>query len=114
MSAFWSIFVRQKLGKVGRSTHYYRTHPKARRKHVLTSKRINARPEQKARRRELGRKNYETDKKYGKSYRKGKDLSHTKNGLRYKDRSANRGSKTDQKGDRNARGGKPRTGGSRR
>ena len=85
------------------STEYYRTHPKARKKKAATDKKINARPEQKAKRRELGRKNYETDKKKGKSFRKGKDLSHTKNGLRYKSIKANRGSRSDTKGDRNAR-----------
>lgn len=50
---------------MGRSTEYYRTHPEAR-------------PEQKAKRRELDRKNYKTDKLKGK-------------GLKYKSRSANRG-----------------------
>ena len=90
---------------MGRSTEYYRTHPEARRKKYQTDKKINSRPEQKAKRRELGRKNYETDKRKGKAYRKGKDLAHTVKGLRYKSRSANRGSKTDQPGDRRARGG---------
>lgn len=89
---------------MGRSTEYYRTHPEARKRKYETDKKINARPEQKAKRRELGRKNYETDKRKGKSWRKEKDLSHTKNGLRYKSRSKNRGSKSDTKGDRNARG----------
>lgn len=83
---------------MGRSTEYYRTHPEARKKKAETDKKINARPEQKAKRRELGRKNYKTDKL------KGKDLCHTAKGLRYKSRSANRGSKSDTAGDRNARG----------
>ena len=74
---------------MGRSTEYYRTHPEARRKKAETDKKINARPEQKAKRRELGRKNYKTDKLKGKAYRKGKDLCHTAKGLRYKSRSAN-------------------------
>lgn len=47
---------------MGRSTEYYRTHPEARKKKAETDKKINARPEQKAKRRELGRKNYKTDK----------------------------------------------------
>lgn len=89
---------------MGRSTKYYQTHPEARKKKAKTDKRINARPEQKAKRRELGRKNYKTDKIKGKSYRKGKDLSHTSSGLRYKSVKANRGSKSDSKGDKNARG----------
>lgn len=91
---------------MGRSTEYYRTHPEARKRKYKTDRKINARPEQKAKRRELGRKNYETDKKKGKGWRKGKDLSHTSKGLRYKSVKANRGSKSDTKGDRRARGGK--------
>lgn len=42
---------------MGRSTEYYRTHPEARKKKAKKDKEINARPEQKAKRRELGRKN---------------------------------------------------------
>lgn len=91
---------------MGRSTEYYKTHPEARKKKAETDKKINARPEQKAKRRELGRKNYETDKKRGKAWRKGKDCAHTKSGFKYKSIKENRGSKSDQKGDRNARGGK--------
>ena len=45
-----------------------------------------------------------TTKRKGKGWRKGKDCSHTKNGLRYKSVKANRGSKSDTKGDKNARG----------
>lgn len=41
---------------MGRSTEYYRTHPEARKKKAKKDKEINARPEQKAKRRELGRK----------------------------------------------------------
>ncbi len=89
---------------MGYSTNYYRTHPKARKKHVAKSKEVNSRPDQKAKRRELGRKNYEHDKKYGKGGRVGKDLAHVGGKLRYKSRSSNRGSKTDQPGDRRARG----------
>lgn len=36
----------------------------------------------------------------------GKDLAHTKNGLRLKSVKANRGSKSDTQGDKNARGNK--------
>lgn len=90
---------------MGRSTEYYRNHPEARKKKAETDKKINARPEQKAKRRELSKKNYETDKKKGKGWRKGKDCSHTKSGLRYKSVAQNRGSKSDTKGDKNARGG---------
>lgn len=89
---------------MGRSTEYYRTHPEARQKKAKKDKEINKRPEQKAKRRELGRKNYATDKAKGKGYRKGKDCFHTTSGLRYKSVKSNRGSKTDTKGDKNARG----------
>jgi len=47
----------------------------------------------------------ETAERNGKSV-KGKDVAHTKNGLRLKSSAANRGSKTDSSGDRRARGGK--------
>lgn len=90
---------------VSRSAKYYQTHPEARKKKAKTDKKINARPEQRARRSELGSANYAHDKKYGKSSRKGKDLSHTSSGLKYKPSSVNRGSKSDSKGDKNARGG---------
>lgn len=89
---------------MGRSTEYYRTHPEARRKKAKKDKEINKRPEQMEKRRELGKKNYATDKKKGKKFRKGKDLAHTASGLRYKSVKSNRGSKSDTKGDKNARG----------
>lgn len=88
---------------MGRSTTYYRSNPEARKRKAATDKKINARPSQKEKRRELGRKNYEHDKKYGKASRKGKDLSHTPSGLRYMKSSKNRGSSSLTKGDRNAR-----------
>lgn len=88
---------------MGRSTEYYQTHPEARKKKAKTDKKINARPEQKAKRRELGKKNYKTDKIKGKDWREGKDCSHTSSGLRYKSVKSNRGSKSDTKGDKNAR-----------
>lgn len=89
---------------MGYSTNYYRTHPEARKKKAKKDTEIQSRPDQKRKKRERARKNYETDKKKGKGWRKGKDLSHTKNGLRYKTVKANRGSKSDTKGDKNARG----------
>lgn len=87
------------------STEYYRTHPEAREKKKEYDTRLNARPEQVAKRVELNRHNREHDRKYGKQSREGKDLAHTKDGLRYKSVSANRGSKEDTEGDRKARGG---------
>lgn len=85
-----------------KSAKYYAKNPKARAKKAATDKKINARPEQKAKRRELGKKNYEADKKG--VDRKGKDASHTKNGIKYKKSSSNRGSKSDTAGDKRARG----------
>lgn len=86
------------------SAKYYRDHPQARKKKKETDKKINSRPGQKAKRRELAKNNREHDKKYGKTSREGKDLSHTSSGLKYKKSSTNRGSKTDTPGDKKARG----------
>jgi len=95
---------RQPYNQLCDSAKYYRDHPEAREKKKQTDKKINSRPEQKEKRRELSRKNREHDKKYGKSSRKGKDLSHTSSGLKYKKSSTNRGSKKDSPGDKRARG----------
>jgi hypothetical protein len=89
---------------VSRTAEYYRTHPKARAKHVAYQKEYNKKPSQVKKRSELTQHNREHDKKYGKSSRAGKDASHTKNGIVYKPSSVNRGSKTDMSGDRRARG----------
>lgn len=67
---------------MGRSTEYYRTHPEARKKKAETDKKINARPEQKAKRRGLGRKNYKTDKLKGKAYRNQDQLTEDLNPIR--------------------------------
>jgi hypothetical protein len=91
---------------VSRTARYYRTHPKARRKKAAYDKKFNQKPEQRRKRSELTVKNRQHDKKYGKSSRKGKDLSDTSRGLVYKKSSVNRGSKSDSAGDRRARGGK--------
>lgn len=93
---------------VSRTAEYYRTHPKARKKHQEYQAEYNKKPEQVEKRVELKQKNREHDKKYGKASRAGKDLSHTSHGLVYKSRSANRGSKSDTAGDRRARGSKRR------
>lgn len=83
-----------------RSAKYYANNPKARKKKAATDKKINARPEQKAKRRELARER----RKRGIMGKGGKDLSHTKNGLRLKSVNANRGSRSDSSGDKRARG----------
>lgn len=87
-----------------RSAEYYRSHPKAREKKKAYDTKFNAKPEQVKKRVELAKANKAHDEKYGKASRKGKDLSHTKNGLVYKPISVNRGSKSDTAGDKRARG----------
>lgn len=93
---------------VSRTAEYYKTHPKARKKKAEYDKQYNAQKEQREKRVELVQHNRDHDKKYGKESRKGKDASHTKNGIVYKPTSVNRGSKNDMPGDRRARGGKKR------
>lgn len=91
---------------VSRTAKYYHTHPAARKKKAEYDKKFNEKKEQREKRVELIQHNREHDKKYGKESRKGKDASHTKNGIVYKKSSVNRGSKSDTAGDRRARGGK--------
>ena len=93
---------------VSRTAKYYHTHPAARKKKAEYDKKFNEKKEQREKRVELVQHNREHDKKYGKESRKGKDASHTKNGIVYKKSSVNRGSKSDTAGDRRARGGKKR------
>lgn len=97
-----------------RTAKYYKTgstvkgksNPKkaseARKKKAAKDKEINSRPEQVKKRVEANRHRRKA-KAAGKDV-KGKDAAHTKNGMRLKDSSANRGSKTDTPGDRRARG----------
>lgn len=87
-----------------KSAGYFRDNPKARKKKDSISKSINSRSEQKAKRRDLGKKNNAADKRG--VNRTGKDLSHTSKGMVYKSVKANRGSKSDTNGDKNARGGR--------
>lgn len=89
---------------VSKTAEYYRTHPKAREKKKKYDTEFEKKPEQVKKRSELKRKNEEHDRKYGKESRNGKDLSHTSHGLVYKDKSVNRGSKSDTAGDKRARG----------
>lgn len=91
---------------VSKSAEYYRTHPKAREKKKAYDTKFEKKPEQMEKRRELAKKNYDHDKKYGKASREGKDASHTSHGIVYKKSSVNRGSKSDSAGDKRARGGK--------
>lgn len=86
------------------SAQYYHSHPEAREKKKEYDTKFESSPKQKAKRRELAAHNAEHDKRFGKESREGKDASHTDHGIVYKPTSANRGSKTDQPGDRSARG----------
>ena len=51
---------------VCRTTRYYRTHPRARRKKAAYDKKFNRKPAQRKKRSELIKHNREHDKKYGK------------------------------------------------
>ena len=66
---------RKPRSELCKSAKYFRDHPEARKKKDATSKKVNARPGQKAKRRDLGKKNSAADKRG--VNRKGKDLSHT-------------------------------------
>lgn len=93
---------------VCRTTRYYKTHPRARKKKAAYDKKFGRKPEQRKKRAELVKHNREHDKKYGKATRAGKDASHTKRGIVYKKSSVNRGSNSDMAGDRRSRGKKKR------
>lgn len=93
-----------KKWKLSKSAEYYRKNPKARAKKKKTDTKINKRPEQRKKRSELKTARNKLKKK-GVNL-KGKDLAHTKNGLRVKDSSKNRGSKSDAPWDKKARGGR--------
>jgi hypothetical protein len=85
-----------------KSAKYYQNNPDARKKKAETDKKINSRPEQVKKRVEANKARREA-KASGKDIR-GKDASHTKNGIVFKKSSTNRGSKSDSAGDKRARG----------
>lgn len=100
----------EKLGRTARYYKYGSTVPgkgspanatRARKVKDKKSTEVNSRPEQMAKRRELDKKRRAMLKR-GVDL-KGKDLAHTKNGIRVKDSSANRGSTSDMPGDKRAR-----------
>lgn len=64
----------KKKGKVSKSAAYYRKNKTARKKKAATDKKVNSRPDQKAKRAELGRKRT-ADAKKGKKIA-GKDYDH--------------------------------------
>ena len=77
-----------------RSAKYYRSNPEARRKKAATDKKVNARPEQRAKRSELTTER----RRRGIAGKGGKDLSRTKDGKMVlenpsKNRARNRGKK---------------------
>lgn len=85
-----------------KSAKYYQNNPDARKKKAEVDKKINARPEQVQKRVEANKARREA-KANGKDVR-GKDASHTKNGIVFKKSSVNRGSKSDSAGDKRSRG----------
>lgn len=100
----------KELGRTARYYKYGSTVPgkgspanaeRARKVKDKKSTEVNARPEQKAKRRELDKKRRAMLKK-GVNL-EGKDLAHTKSGIRVKDSSTNRGSTSDMPGDKRAR-----------
>lgn len=95
----------QKLprSKLSKSAKYYRDNPKARAKKKATDTKVNQRPVQRKKRSELKTARARMVKKWINV--KWKDLSHTKNWIRLKKSSANRGNKSDTAWDRKARGG---------
>lgn len=88
--------------KLSKSAKYYRDNPKAAKRKSATDKKVNAKSSQKAKRRELGKKNYAHDKKNGKGARKGLDYDHATG--RYVSQETNRGRSSGTRGDKRARG----------
>ena len=89
-----------KRGKSKSAKNYQNNTASAERKKAY-DKAFNAKPEQRKKRSALNKANRKNkNSKVG----DGKDMSHTKKGLRLKPQSKNRGSKTDAPGDRRARG----------
>lgn len=66
----------RKVSNPGSSAKYYRGNAKARKKKAATDKKVNARPSQQAKRRQLANER----NKRGIMGKGGKDLSHTKSG----------------------------------
>lgn len=88
--------------QLSRSAKHYRDNRKSREKKKKVDASINKRKEQVKKRVESNKARRQA-KASGKNV-EGKDAAHTKNGIRFKDSSANRGSKKDTAGDRRARG----------
>jgi hypothetical protein len=97
----------RKKGKLSRSARHYRKSAKSRAKKKKYDTKFNKKKSQRKKRSELTKIRRKA-KKAGKKLA-GKDISHTKYGIRIKDSSKNRGSKSDRPGDRRARGKKRKT-----
>ena len=78
---------KKKYSELSESARWYRDNPDGRRKKASTDKKINERPDQEAKRRELGKKRY-ADEKKGKNL-EGLDFDHLKK--KYMPASKNRG-----------------------
>lgn len=87
-----------------KSAKYYASNPEARAKKKAYDTKLNSKKEQVQKRVEANKARRQA-KAAGKDVR-GKDASHTKNGIVFKKSSVNRGSKSDSSGDKRARGGK--------
>lgn len=86
-----------------RTAKYYRDNPEAKAKKKAYDSKYQKSPEQVKKRVERNRNRREALKDGRVKKGDGKDVSHTKNGLRVKPKSVNRGAK-DMPGDRRARG----------
>jgi hypothetical protein len=86
-----------------KTAKYYKENPEAYEKKLAYQKKYNEKPEQRKKRSELVKINRDKGT-YGNG--DGLDASHTKNGIKMKKASVNRGSKTDAPGDKKTRGGK--------
>jgi uncharacterized phage-associated protein len=84
-----------------KTAKYYASNPKARAKKASYDTEFNKKPEQRKKRAELNKINRQLG-----TYGNGDnlDVSHTKNGIKLKLQSKNRGSKIDMPGDRRSRG----------
>ena len=87
------------------SAQYYKSNPESKAKKDAYNTKFQKKKEQVSKRSEL----VTAERKkgiYGKMGKMGKDLAHTKSGLKLKSVAKNRGSKSDMPGDKKARGGK--------
>lgn len=92
------------LSESSSSSDYYKNNPEQRKKKQEYDAKLNKRPDQVKKRVEANAARRKATAA-GKNI-KGKDASHTKDGIRFKESSKNRGSKSDSPGDKRARGGK--------